>query len=193
MKEESRLRLAARFYWEFFKIGCFTFGGGWSIVAQMQKKFVEEEHLIENGDLLDMTSIGKSLPGLMVAHACYLFGYHVGGVPCGFACVLGFVTPPALILTVLAYIYVAVRDNVWVGRAMAGIRGAVVPIVASTVLSMQKSAYPYRICVLVTAGALALYLFTDVSCAVIVLLGAASGLAISRFEQKKEAEKDGAV
>ena len=41
--------------------------------------------------------------------------------------------------------------------------------------------------------ALALYLFTDVSCAVIVLLGAASGLAISRFEQKKEAEKDGAV
>ena len=47
---------------EFFQFGCFTFGGGWSIVAQMQQLYVEKKHTLTGEELLDITSVGRSLP-----------------------------------------------------------------------------------------------------------------------------------
>lgn len=44
----------------FFKIGFFTFGGGWSILAQMEEEYINKRHLITKQELLDMTSVGKS-------------------------------------------------------------------------------------------------------------------------------------
>ena len=58
-------------FWEFFQFGCFTFGGGWSIVAQMQRLYVEKRKTITGEELLDITSVGRSLPGTMI-----------GNVPC---------------------------------------------------------------------------------------------------------------
>ena len=48
---------------DFMKFGLFTFGGGWSIVAQMQKRYVEQQGLLTQEELLDLTSVGRSLPG----------------------------------------------------------------------------------------------------------------------------------
>ena len=50
----------------FFKIGFYTFGGGWSIIAQLQQEYVQKRHWITDEELLDITSVGRSLPGLMV-------------------------------------------------------------------------------------------------------------------------------
>lgn len=63
----------------FFKIGCFTFGGGWSILAQMEQEFVDKKKLITKEELLDMVAVGKSVPGIMITNISMLFGYYVGG------------------------------------------------------------------------------------------------------------------
>ena len=55
-------------FWEFFQFGCFTFGGGWSIVAQMQRLYVEKRKTITGEELLDITSVGRSLPGTMIGN-----------------------------------------------------------------------------------------------------------------------------
>ncbi len=57
---------------QFFQFGCFTFGGGWSIVAQMQKLYVEKEKTITSQELLDITSVGRSLPGTMIGNVAML-------------------------------------------------------------------------------------------------------------------------
>ena len=91
MSEETSLRQRGRvwgLFWQFFKIGCYTFGGGWSIVAQMQKEYVEKRGWLTEEDLLDITSVGRSLPGLMIGNVSYLFGYHVAGFPGAVACVI---------------------------------------------------------------------------------------------------------
>ncbi|MBR0256951.1 MAG: chromate transporter, partial [Synergistaceae bacterium] len=53
----------AKLYFDFLKFGAFIFGGGWSIVAQMQELYVKREKSITEEELLDITSIGRSLPG----------------------------------------------------------------------------------------------------------------------------------
>ena len=55
-------KVALRLFLYFFKIGWFTFGGGVSIIAQMQKDFGEKKHLVDEKTMLDQASIGRSLP-----------------------------------------------------------------------------------------------------------------------------------
>lgn len=85
----------------FIKIGTFTFGSGWSILAQMEQEFVDKRHWITKAELLDLLAVGKSLPGIMIINITMLFGYQMAGVAGGLVAVLG-VLSPAFTLTLAA-------------------------------------------------------------------------------------------
>ena len=99
----KRARQVLGLFFQFMKFGLFTFGGGWSIVAQMQKLYVEQEKVITSEELLDLTSVGRSLPGTMIGNVAMLYGYRVAGVAGGMACLFGMILPP---LAALAAMYV---------------------------------------------------------------------------------------
>ena len=80
-RSPSQCSRALELFLYFFKIGFYTFGGGWSIVAQIQQEYVQKKGWITDEELLDITSVGRSLPGLMIGNVSYLFGYHVAGFP----------------------------------------------------------------------------------------------------------------
>ena len=79
MTKAERVARALQLFRFFVKIGFFTFGGGWSILAQMQSEFVERRQWLTQEELLDIVSVGRSLPGIMIANISALFGYHMGG------------------------------------------------------------------------------------------------------------------
>ena len=179
-------------FWQFFKFGCYTFGGGWSIVAQMQKEYVEKRRWLTEEDLLDITSVGCSLPGLMIGNVSYLFGYHVAGFPGAIACVTGMCIPPLLILTAVTWFYTQVRDNPYVSRAMVGVRATVVPIIASAALGLRRAALTDRFGYLILLLGFVLYLFFGMNCIMIVLLGGLLGFLLSGWrEQWKGGPSDG--
>ena len=60
------IKMALLLFWEFIKLGAFTFGSGWSIIAQMEQEFVDKRHWVEQSDLLELIAVGKSLPGIVV-------------------------------------------------------------------------------------------------------------------------------
>lgn len=185
MKE--RFRTALSLYAYFFKIGWFTFGGGWSIVAQMQTDFVERKKTIDSQELLDIVSVGKSLPGTMIGNVAYLFGYHQGGIPGGVMAVLGIITPPPIILSVLTFFYHSFRDNVWVAFALSGVRAVVAPVILSAVLKLQKAETPltraafYALC---AADCVLSFVF-QISSVLIVLAGVGAG-ALYHFHRKRK-------
>ena len=72
-----RMALLMLFY--FIKIGAFTFGSGWSIIAQMEQEFVHKRSWMTKNDLLELIAVGKSLPGIMVVNITLLFGYQMAG------------------------------------------------------------------------------------------------------------------
>ena len=171
MKEKFRNALCLYIY--FFRIGWFTFGGGWSIVAQMQTDFVEKEKKIDAQELLDIVSVGRSLPGTMIGNVAYLFGYHQGGTLCGIMAVLGIITPPLIILSAVTFFYRAVRDNAWIAKALTGVRAVVAPVILSAVLKLQKTESPlartvyYALC---AVGCIVSFVFKG-SSVLIVLIG----------------------
>ena len=134
------LKKAARLFWQFFQFGCFTFGGGWSIVAQMQKLYVEKEKVITSQELLDITSVARSVPGTMIGNVAMIYGCRVGGILCGAVCVIGMIMPPMAVLSLITYFYTLFKENLWVMSAMTGVRAAIVPIIASAAVNMVKGA-----------------------------------------------------
>ena len=95
---KERIKNGLMLFAFFFKIGCFTFGGGWSILAQMEQEFVDKRKLITKEELLDMVAVGKSVPGIMITNISMLFGYYVGGWFGGVCAVLGMTCPAVLIM-----------------------------------------------------------------------------------------------
>ena len=130
----------------FFKISWFTFGGGWSIVAQMQKDFVDEKKELTTEELLDIVSVGRSLPGTMIGNVAYLFGHRRAGTLGGVASVVGMVLPPMLILSVLTFVYGLLKENIWVAKMLRGVRSAVVPIILASALKLRNGAFPNKLC-----------------------------------------------
>ena len=177
-------------FWQFFKFGCCTFGGGWSIVAQMQKEYVQKRGWLTEEDLLDITSVGRSLPGLMIGNVSYLCGYHVAGFPGAIACVTGMCIPPLLILTAVTWFYTQVRDNPYVSRAMVGVRATVVPIITSAALGLRKAALTDRFGYVILLLGFVLYLFFGMNCITIVLLGGLLGFLLSLWREHRKGGSD---
>lgn len=178
---------------EFIRFGCFTFGGGWSIIAQMRQVYVEKKQVITDEELLDLTSVAKSLPGTMIGNVAMLYGYRAGGLAGGFISVFGMTIPPMIILTVISFCYNAFRSNYWVTAAMEGMQAAVVPIIASAALGLVKGSVKYSPCAVVVALSFVLYMFFQVNAVFLVLIGIAAGLLIGEYYERKEVGKHGSA
>jgi len=175
MKNIDKLKKGFLLFLFFFKIGCFTFGGGWAILAQMEQEFVDKRQWITKAELLEMVAVGKSVPGIMITNISMLFGYHVGGVFGGICTVTGITCPAILILSIVTVFYNSLKDNYWIMAAMTGIRAAVIPIIASAALSLGRDALDTKTAVLVLMGAFALYLM-GVSNIILILTAIGIGL-----------------
>lgn len=168
----------------FFKIGCFTFGGGWSILAQMEQEFVNKKQLITKEELLDLVTVGKSIPGIMITNISMLFGYQAGGWFGGICAVLGIACPAVLILSGVAYGYDYLKANFWCHCALEGIQAAVVPIIGSAAFSLGKEIFRTRKGIVICGIAFLICMFTDISNIVLVLIGAAAALVLPERNRK---------
>ena len=184
----EQIKRGLRLFAEFFKIGCFTFGGGWAIVAQMEQEYVNKQKLITKDELLEMVAVGRSAPGIMITNISLLFGYHVAGPFGGICTVLGISCPAMIILSIVAVFYNQLKDNYWCAAVLRGIRCAVVPIIATACLSLGKQALQTRFAIGVFAVAVMLALFTGISNIMLVLTGVAAAL-VYHFSRRKTQEE----
>lgn len=178
---------------EFMRFGLFTFGGGWSIIAQMQQLYVEEKNTMTSEELLDLVSVAKSIPGIMIANVAMLYGYRVAGLLGGVVCVLGMCLPPMIVMILISLFYAAFRNNYWVNAAMLGMQAAVVPIIANAARNLIKGSAKYPPCVLVILASMALYLFAEINPVLLVIMGVVCGLLIGGYYERKEERKHDTV
>lgn len=170
----ARMALLMLLY--FIKIGAFTFGSGWSIIAQMEREFVDERGWMTRSDLLELIAVGKSLPGIMVANIVLLFGYQLAGPLGGILSAVGLCVPAVVVMTVVTAIYDLIKNNYWVFAALKGVQCAVVPIIGSAAISLSKEALKDKIAIGLCLVALCICLFTSLSNLVLVIGGAVLGL-----------------
>lgn len=180
----------AQLFFSVFKLSACTFGGGFVIVPLMRKRFVEELGWIEEQEMLDMTAIAQSSPGAIAVNAAILLGYRVAGVPGALLTVLGTVTPPLVIISIISLFYQAFRDNAVVNLVMAGMLCGVAAVILDVVVDMVGLIWKqHRVLpVLVLLGAFVAVRFFAVNIILIILICGIIG-AVDTLHQDKHHQK----
>ena len=176
-----------------FTLSAFTIGGGYVIVPLMRRRFVEDYHWIDDDEMIDITAVAQSAPGPIAVNASLLVGYRMAGLPGAAVTILGTVLPPLILLTVIAFFYVAFRENHIIDAAFRGIRIAVAAVMVDAVIGIVKSAFKTEklFPAIILAAALAFSFFTDINVALILLLSGLAGWIATRVRDRRKLPNEG--
>ena len=182
----EKLRKLLSIFLTFFKIGAFTFGSGWSVLAQLEREYIVKRGEISKETLLEIMTVGKSVPGIMITNISMLMGMELAGPAGGIAAVVGLTLPAVIILSGVTYFYDFIRDNYWFAAAMKGVSAAVIAIVASTALSLGREAFREKFAIVICSIAFLLGLFTGISNILMIAAGVVIALVWIGVEKAGE-------
>lgn len=124
----------------FSKIGLFTLGGGYAMLPLIEHEIVGRRAWISKKDFLDLTALAQAAPGILAVNMAIFVGYKLRGVRGAVAAALGAVLPSFVIILAVALFFQNFQNNPHVARIFAGIRPAVVALIAVPVFRLSKSA-----------------------------------------------------
>lgn len=127
-----------KLFWIFFRIGAFTFGGGYVMIPIIQHEISEKHHLIAEEDLSEILVIAQSLPGMMAVNAATSVGFRLKGKPGAIICALGVALPSFLIIVFLANLILRYSNNPHVLGAFQWVRATVVGMIVAAAVKMGR-------------------------------------------------------
>ncbi|MBU3104817.1 chromate transporter [Clostridium gasigenes] len=122
----------------FFKIGAFTFGGGYAMIPLIEEEVVINKKWIEKQEFMDILVVSQSLPGALAINCSVFLGYKIAGFLGAIIALLAVIIPSFLIIIVIAAFFMQFRDNYYVNAAFKGITAAVPMLVLIGAISLGK-------------------------------------------------------
>ena len=171
----------------FFRIGVFTFGGGYAMIPLVQREVIDKKGWIERENFLQLLTLAQSAPGPIALNAAVFVGYKVHGYGGAVAAVLGVVIPSFVIMLAVALFFEQMRDNKFVNAAFLGMRPAVVALIIAPIASLSKGMGAWNLAI-AAAVAMAVWYF-GISPVLLIAAGAAAGIGIRIYKTGKERVK----
>ena len=165
----------------FFKIGSFTFGGGFAMIPIIQEEIVEKKSWISEEDFLDTISIAQSSPGPIAVNTSIFVGYRIKGLKGALVCTLGAVLPSFIIMLVIAMSFSKIRDSSILEKIFSGIRPAVVALIFSAVYTISCRSHFHRKGLFVAFIAMLIIVFLNINPIYLILTGAIGSIILNKF------------
>lgn len=121
------------------KIGTFTFGGGYSMIAFLESELVEKKKWIERDDFLNMIAIAESTPGPIAINSATYIGYKMSGVIGSILCTLGVVLPAFIIMFVISLYFDQFLKLKYISYAFKGIQIGVIYLILRAGIKFLKN------------------------------------------------------
>lgn len=140
---ESRAGLGELF-WSFFRIGAFTFGGGWAMIPLIKKQLVSKKEWLGDSEFVDLLAVAQSAPGPIAVNTAVIAGYRLRRVPGALIAALGASLPSFLVILAFATVLVRYRSSAAVGAVFMGMRPAIFGLLVSAVWQVGRSGVKTR-------------------------------------------------
>lgn len=139
LKEKNIYR---KLFASFFKIGAFTFGGGWAMISIIEREIVDRHKWIAREDFLDLLAVAQSLPGILAVNIATAVGDRLRGTRGGIVAAAGTILPSFLIILTIAIFLTPdmIKNNRVISSVFMGIRPAVVALIIAPVITSAKAA-----------------------------------------------------
>ena len=128
-------------FWSFFQIGLFSIGGGHAAMPLIQNQVVDIHSWLTMPQFADIMTISEMTPGPIAINSATFVGIQTAGIPGAIISTLGCVFPSCIIVLTLAYIYNRFRGLSLIQGVLAGLRPAVVAMIAKAGVSILISAF----------------------------------------------------
>ena len=191
-KKESNkkaIKEHASLFWEFFKIGLFTIGGGMAMLPLIQKMAVEDKKWMDEEDMIDCLAVSQALPGVIAINSATYIGKRRSGLTGSLAATLGVVMPSFLIILAVVTLLGTVGQNSYIDGAFTGVKAAVcgLVIVSAYKLGKQVLKGPFQWALAIGAfAAIAVLGFTALWA---IIGGAAAGILYFVAREKRRKDK----
>ena len=166
----------AALFGAFFRIGLFTFGGGYAMLPMLQREVVEKHGWATEDEILDYFAIGQCTPGVIAVNTATFVGTKLRGAFGGAVATVGVVCPSVLIILLISSLLKNFADYPVVQHAFAGIRAGVCALVCMSVFKLYRKGVKGAFANGVFAASLLLVFLFDLSPIVIVLIAIVIGV-----------------
>lgn len=151
-------------YWQlfitFFKIGLFTFGGGWAMISIMEREIVDNHKWIKKDEFIDLLAVAQAMPGILAVNIATVIGDRLKGLKGSIAASLGTIIPSFTIILAIAIFLTpdTIKNNEIISKIFKGIRPAVVALIIAPVITTARNAgITWKTVIIPTAVALLIY------------------------------------
>ena len=178
-------------FWTFLKIGAFTFGGGYAMVALLEREFVEDKQWLSREEFLDMVAIAESTPGPVAVNSATYVGYKIEGAEGAAASTLAVCLPSFVVIYLISLVFDRFLQLSAVASAFRGIQVCVIYLIFSAgvrmLKSLDKSPFATGVLAAVMLVMVGLSLAgVSVSSILLILLSGAAGVAAWLIGRRKE-------
>ena len=165
-----------KLYSSFFKVGLFTFGGGYAMLPIIEREVVNNQKWISYEELLDYYAVSQTTPGIIMINVATFIGYKERGVIGGIVATLGAVSPSIIIITLIAKLIQNFANIPQVKSALKGIAAGISAIMISSLVKLGKSSIKDWLSVILCIVGFVIAHFTNISIVYVVFFGAAIGI-----------------
>ena len=178
-------------FFTFFKIGLFTFGGGYAMIALLEEEFIQRRKWLDKDEFLDMTAIAESTPGPVAINSATYLGYKLAKVPGATTATVAVCLPSFLIIYAISLFFEQFTQLTVIANAFKGIQVCVIYLIFSAgvrmLKSLDKSPFATGVLAAVMLVMVGLSLAgVGLSSILLILLSGAAGVAAWLIGRRKE-------
>ena len=178
-------------FFTFFKIGLFTFGGGYAMIALLEEEFIQRRKWLDKDEFLDMTAIAESTPGPVAINSATYLGYKLAGVPGAAVSTVAVCLPSFLIIYAISLFFEQFTQLTVIANAFKGIQVCVIYLIFSAgarmLQALDRSLFSSGVLLSVFLAMTSLSLAgISVSSILLILLSGAAGVAAWLLGRRKE-------
>jgi chromate transporter len=123
----------------FFKIGTFTFGGGYAMIPLIEREIIYEKKWIDRDELLEIISISQMTPGPIAINAATFIGKKRYGILGSIAATLGVIAPSLLVIIIISAFFTKSFLNPTMQKLFIGLRAGIAALILSSVIKLSKN------------------------------------------------------
>ena len=181
-----KLKTLWQVFLSFFKIGAFTFGGGYAMIPLIQNEAVEKRHWVTDDDILEVIAIAESTPGPIAINSATFVGYKAAGVLGSVCATLGVVLPSFVIILFLSFVLQQFQELEAVRYAFMGIRAGVLALLVKALWTMYKKSPKGWASYIVMGASFVLTAIFDINVIFVIIGCAVFGLVTSLAMERRQ-------
>lgn len=182
MPQKNNKHLLLSLFITFFKIGAFTFGGGYAMIPIIQREIAENKKWLSDDDILDIIAVAESTPGPIAINSATFVGYKVAGFWGAFFSTFAVVLPSFVIISIISYLLKEFSSIRAVNYAFFGIRAAVLALLLRALWLMYGKCPKNAVSCFIMAVSFILSAFLDINLIFVIIICALFGLFASYLQ-----------